>query len=438
MKSPGIQLNMDMADMSFINGSAKSISKGESGEYVSRMDLILPFDSEELPCKKYAIEYQNESVEVIIRLIEDKSSDPIMAFGGHFQIGTPSQSGLPEMLPFETFTDNRGKYPALLASIVFPFRIANWVDDSHETGLKMDHDYEAIQVTGVPDNQEKVKAIVVINRLLSSLNIPNERKLKYEDITVFSEVYFRKGNNAPILTKISALASKIAYKNAVEEYYLSNFDKTEIQNSIEKVRDFSTDKDLSNEKDLFDVVSKTIEEVLVHHIENRRWIEPFWDGERKIRLNGEEHIIPRVPKAETKIQPTLHVILDMALRPFGIHVLRESDEGIGLLDFRFLYTNKDNIPISIGTEFKVAHHKKIKHGINRQLPAYLKSIQSKYGSFVVMWFKDKKYFKEPKTRNLEQMTEWLKEEAQKVSTELDITVLSRVIDASIRPSASSE
>lgn len=141
---------------------------------------------------------------------------------------------------------------------------------------------------------------------------------------------------------------------------------------------------------------------------------------------------------KTKIQPTLHVILDMALRPFGIHVLRESDEGIGLLYFSFLYTNKDNIPFSIGIEFKVAHHKKIKHGINRQLPAYLKSIRSQCGSFVVMWFKDKKYFKEPENRNLEQMTEWLKEEAQKVSAEFDITVVSKVIDASIRPSASSE
>lgn len=55
-----------------------------------------------------------------------------------------------------------------------------------------------------------------------------------------------------------------------------------------------------------------------------------------------------------------------------------------------------------------------------------------------MWFKDEKYFKEPQNRNLEQMTAWLKEEAQKVSAEFDITVVSKVIDASIRPSASSE
>lgn len=438
MENSGIQLNMDIANISIINGNVKSISKGDSGEYLTRIDMILPFNSDELPCNKYEVKYEKGSVEVIIRLIKDKSSDPLLSLCKNFQMGTPSQSGLPEMLPFEIFTDNRGKYPALLASILFPYRIASWIDDSHESGMKMDHDYETIQVTGSPDNQEKIKAIIIVNRLLSLLGLPNGRKLKYEDITVFSETYFKKGNYSPVLIKINALVSKDAYKDAVEEYYLSSFGKAEIQKSIIKVQDFSRGKDLSNEKALFDVVNETIEVFLVHYIENRRWIEPFWDGERKVRIKDEEHVIPRIPKKETKIQPTLQVIFDIALRPLGIHVLRESDEGVGRLDFRFLYTNKNNTPISVAVEFKIAHHKKIKHGITRQLPAYLRSIRSKHGSFVVMWFKDNKYFKKPENRNLKQMTEWLIEEAEKISEELDITILPKVINASIQPSASNE
>jgi len=436
MGNNGIKLNMDMAGTSFINGTAKSISSGENEDYVTRVDMILPFDSKEIPCQKYRLEYQNEIVEINIKLIKDKTFDPIMKAGSKFQIGTPNQSGLPEMLPFEVFTDNRGKYPALLASILFPFRIASWIDDNHETGIKMDHDYESIQITGFPDNQEKIRALVVINKLLDSLNIMNKRKLKYDDITVFFEIYFKKGNFSPLLSKISSLVSKNAYKNAVEEYYLKNYNKPEISNSIKEVHDSFITKELTNERDLFDVVNKIIEKVLIHHIDDRRWIEPFWDGERKIKMNGNEHLIPRTPKKEPKIQPTLHVILDMALRPFGIHVLRESNEGIGLLDFSFLYTNKDNIPISIGVEFKLAHHTEIKHGITKQLPSYLKSIRSKHGSFVVMWFKDEVYFKKPKKRNLEQMREWLEEEAAKISSKLKITISSKVINASIRPSAS--
>lgn len=438
MNNKGIKLNMDMAYMSIMNGTAKQISKGNDEEYVTRVDMLLPLTPDEIACNNYKVDFKGRQVEIILRLIENQDSDPLFNFGKNFQIGTSNQSGLPETLSFETFTDNRGKYPVILASIVFPFRIATWLDDSHETGLKMDQDYEAIQVTGIPDNQEKIKALVIINRLLIDLGLPNEKKLKYDDVTVFSEVYFKKGNFSPIATKVNALTSKDAYKKAIEDYYLSSLDKTEVLESIEKVHDFSVKKPLANEEDLYELVNKTIDEVLIHNIEYRRWIEPFWDGERKVNIDGTEHIIPRTPKNEPKIQPTLHVILDMALRPLGIHVLRESDEGIGLLDFRFLYTTNENIPISVGVEFKVAHHKKIKHGITRQLPAYLKSIRSNRGTFAVMWFKDEKYFKEPKDRDLGQMETWLNEEAERISKELDINISSKIINASIRPSASSE
>lgn len=422
--------------MSVMNGSAKSISSGKDEDYVTRVDMILPLDPNEIPCKSYKVEYKNNVIEVSVKLIAEKEHDPIMNAIRNFQIGTPNQSGLPEMLPLEVFTDNRGVYPAILASVVFPFRIATWVDDNHETGIKMDHDYEAIQVTGIPDNNEKTKAIVVVNRLLKSLNISENNKLKYDDVTAFLEVYFKKGNFTPVLSKINALVSKGAYKNAIQYYYLKNYDKSKINASLEQLQTFIKSTDIKDENDLSDLVNKTIEEFLIHHIEHRRWIEPFWDGERKIKIDGNEVTVPRLPKDEPKIQPTLHVILDMALRPIGVHVLRESDEGIGLLDFRFLYTNKENLPLSVGVEFKVAHHKKIKHGLTRQLPAYLKSIRSNHGTFVVMWFKDEKYFKKPNNRELKQMTDWLKDEAKKISAELNLSISAKTIDASIRPSAS--
>lgn len=438
MKNKGIELNMDMANMSMLNGSAKQISKGSEDNYVTRIDMMLPFSLGQIPCKNHKIQYNNKEIDILITLIENKTSDPLLRLGGSLHIGVSNQSGLSEIIPLEIFTDNRGRYPALLASVVFPYRIASWTDDSYETGLKKNYDYEAIQVSGIPDNEEKIKALVVINRLLKKLEIPDERKLKYDDITFFSETYFKKGNFTPILLKLNALASKTAYKNAIEYYYLTNLEKTDVLESIENIHRLSAESALSNEKDLFDLVNKTIDEVLVHNIEFRRWVEPFWDGERKIIIKGNKYVIPRVPKKEPKIQPTLHVLLDMALRPLGIHVLRESDEGIGLLDFRFLYTTKGNNPISVAVEFKVAHHKKIRNGITRQLPAYLKSIRSRHGAFVVMWFKDEIYFKEPRSRDLDQMIKWLSDEAKKISNELNISVSSKVINASIRPSASNE
>ena len=427
---------MDMAYTSMMNGIAKSISSGKSEDYVTRIDIVLPANYNDIACKPYKVKYKDYIIDVFIKLIEEKEQDPILKAGGNFQYGTSNESGLPEMLPFEVFTDNKGIYPAILASIVFPFRLATWVDNNHETGMKMDHDYDAIQVTGFPDNNEKIQAIIVLNKLFELLTISKKHKLKYEDITAFLEIYFEKNNSKPILSKINTLSSKVAYKNAIQDYYLKNIDKSKINLSLEKIKSSFESTVIENENDLLCIVNKTIEDFLIHNIEHRRWIEPFWDGERKIKIDGNEVIVPRTPKSEPKIQPTLHVILDMALRPLGIHVLRESDEGIGLLDFRFLYTNKKNIPLSIGVEFKIAHHQKIQHGLTKQLPAYLKAIRSTHGTFIVMWFKDEKYFKRPKNRQLKQMTTWLKDEAIALSEESKNSISTMTIDASIRPSAS--
>lgn len=435
MNNDGIKLNMDMSNMSMMNGSAKSISSGKDEDFVTRIDLILPLTPEEIQSKLYEVEYKSNKIKVLIKIIDSKESDPIFNSVKNIQIGTPSESGLPEMLPLEAFTDNRGIYPAVLASIIFPYRIATWVDDSHETGLKMDYDYEAMQITGGPDNNEKIQAILIINRLLESLE-SKSKKLQYNDITAFTETYFQKGSHRPILSKVNALASKEAYKNSVQEYYLKDFDNSEINNTLQCLHENYSSTKIESEKDLYEIISRTIEDILIHHIENRRWIEPFWDGERKIKIEGKEITVPRLPKKETKIQPTLHVMLDMALVPLGIQVIRESDEGIGSLDFRFLYTTSDKLPLSVGIEFKVAHHKQIKKGITRQLPAYLKSIRSKHGFFVVMWFKDAKYFKEPKKRDKEGMLTYIQQEAENTSSELDLTLSSKLIDASIRPSAS--
>ena len=68
--------------------------------------------------------------------------------------------------------------------------------------------------------------------------------------------------------------------------------------------------------------------------------------------------------------------------------MRESHEGVGTLDFKCLYTTPAGVAISIGIEFKLAHHKKLKHGVHVQLPSYLRSMRSKTGIFAVMWFKN--------------------------------------------------
>jgi len=428
----GIKLKMDMADMSFIQGNVNSILMGKSEDYDTVIDLILPYQPTDIKIGNYTIEYDGHAVNIQLQVLENADNDPIMINGKGFEFGLGT--GVPS-LPFKVFTDNKGEYPCVLATLVFPFRLGSWIDPSHEKSIN----YEEIQVTGPLDIREKVVALTVLNRLLKSegLNI-RFSPIRYELVTVFIELYYKKQNKEPLLIKLTALSSKTAFKDAVGNHFLKGFDRKQINESAEALIHVIKEKPIENEMDLLKVVESTISNVLIYYIENRRWIEAFWDGERTIKHNGEKILIPRNPKNETQIQPTLHVFLDVVLSPAGIHVIRESNEGIGHLDFRCLYTTKDSNGISVGIEFKLAHHKEIQKGIRNQLPAYLKAIRSNSGIFSVMWFKDQeeKYFNEPKGQQKNNTITWLNNEAQKVSNDNNMQIITSLIDASIKASAS--
>jgi len=412
-KNFDITLNLDMANMSHIKGDSRKLNELSSFDYVTSLIFALPIDE-----KRY-------------REGQDKSHDPILPLVKDLNIGT-SGTGIP-MLSFEVFTDNRGKHPCFYAELLFPFRLAEWSDPGHESGIKMDYDHEEITITGPPDDKDKIFALKILNRLLSSENYESGIKpLVYEDVTVFLENYFIKNNENIILQKVNLLSSKDAYKDAVIEYFLGSASKEHISDLIKQ-----SYPEIQIENDLLEVVFSIVAKIK-HYIEDRRWIEPFWDGERTVKIENKNIKFPESPKNETKIQPTLHALFHMALSPLGVHVSRETDEGIGNLDFKFMFTTKDGIPISLSTEFKLAHNKKIKHGLTKQLPAYLKANESISGIFVVMWFKDEieKFFKEPKNRIKSQMVEFIENETEIINQEEELNIKSILIDASIKPSAS--
>lgn len=436
MTANSIKLNFDISDVSIIQGDAKSISSGDSNEYISMVQFLLPPQFNNIPIGEFSVKYNEIDVNVKTSSIPSSDADPIIKNIGDIQFGTPNQSGIPDELPIEVFTDNKGIYPITLATLSFPFRIATWIDDEHPTGIKMDLDYEAMRISGSPDNEEKILALRIINRFLDTLENSKLPAITYDDVTVFIETYFDQSSNTLLLIKANALCSKTAYKNSVQEFYLQDIDSPEFNASITRLENEFRTHEIQTEADLFNIVKKAIVDILIHHIENRRWIEPFWDGKRNVRIEGVLIPVPRVPKPESKIQPTIQVVLDMALKPLGIQVARESNEGIGAMDFRFFYTTSSNEPLTIGAEFKVAHHKKLKHGIVRQLPAYMKSLNSSHGLFLVMWFKDDNVFLLPKGRTIDQLRDWLVAEAKEIRNG-DITKIdSLVIDASIRSSAS--
>ena len=253
----------------------------------------------------------------------------------------------------------------------------------------------------------------------------------YEDVTLFIENYFSKHDSQLICQKISFFASNNAYKNAIE-YFFGSGSKEQICDIIEK----QNIPEILTEIDLLEYILQILN-IIAHPIENRRWIDPFWDGKRKEKIDEKYVEIPNKPKIETQIQPTLYVLFCFLLDP-RITVDRETEEGAGKLDFKFRYTMSNKEQLIICLEFKLAHHKKIKEGLTKQLPAYLKANKSTVGIFTVMWFKDEKciFFKEPVNRTKVQMLEFLEETSNDIYRNEGFNIKTFMIDASIKKSAS--
>lgn len=354
-------------------------------------------------------------------VINDPSQDP------YFEVLSTNHIGVNipgiETLSLLQLSDHKGNYPVWATEITVYSNISFWV----EANIKSD------EIMGSPPNEDKIFALRVWKEAARSVRY--ERHLDYDMVTLFIIRYFRQ-NGTERCWMVNALTSNSAYRNKVREFL---FDK-KLLNLLAAFEEIKTIPEINSEVELFEFVKDRSEEVFTLHVEYRRWIEAFWNGSRKVRIEGTETSVPAEPKGETQIQPTIHVLLHEMFSSAGIQVVRESDEGIGNLDFRLMFTTKAGKGISVAIEFKLAHHKRLMHGVKSQLPAYMDATRTNHGLFLVFWFKDTngKFFKEPRNYSLAETRNNLMNEAKNVSEKLNKTIEAIVVDASIRSSASVE
>ncbi len=109
------------------------------------------------------------------------------------------------------------------------------------------------------------------------------------------------------------------------------------------------------------------------------------------------------PKNETQIQSTIHGLLYDQMMINSIEVIPEYQNGEGILDFCLMAQVDDIGFVKLAVEFKRAHSSKLKHGIEIQLPLYMRSIQSKYGIYGIFWFKGERFKQPSKYKNKEEL-----------------------------------
>lgn len=128
------------------------------------------------------------------------------------------------------------------------------------------------------------------------------------------------------------------------------------------------------------------------------------------------------PKDETAAQLLFYTVAKGYCDKYDVDLNRESDPGIGEMDFKLSVGGSSKVVI----EMKLSTNSKLYHGFEKQLPAYLRAEETKYGVFLVLQLN-----KTPETQLEKVQTLY-----STVKDNPDYTLRLICIDATTKPSAS--
>lgn len=389
---------------------------------VTALHFAPPFMPSEVVPGEYRTEVCGMTTSVVVRIIETPQQDILRQLAGGIVVGAVVNE---TPLRFEQLSDHRGVLPFVLVTVVFDGRVADWLQ--YMPGQTDPSLLEDVGVTEeLPKARDKILALHAWNAAVLLGAALRRESTKYADVTLFAEVYFMRGTQSAVLQRFDALAAQDALRKVV---YREHFGSAANQVRSDLLA-FHVGT-AASEKELRDAVLRFMDQVVKHHVEDRRWVHAFWNDTR--RDGGSLS-----PKREPDIQPTLDVLFIEAFEREGVRVSRETAEGAGSLDFCFSQNDTTGALFKVNLELKLAHHGRLEQGMRSQLPRYMRANRSKHSIFCVMWFKDEKgvYFDRPTGRTKDEMEAFITRVCEETSQLNSIEIQPVLIDASIRESAS--
>jgi hypothetical protein len=177
---------------------------------------------------------------------------------------------------------------------------------------------------------------------------------------------------------------------------------------------------VSSERDLFEWVCEAIEEIKDSVELRADWVAGFWNGNH--------------PKEEPACQNVLWPSVKEKLMNLGIANIEEKFIGANKCDFWALFPRKDAAPYQVAVELKVARNKYDKaeliDPIEEQLwKKYLNPEKCGYGVYVVLWFKDGKRYRGPKSwKTIQDLARDIDVRSKVVANDHRVSIASYVID----------
>lgn len=107
----------------------------------------------------------------------------------------------------------------------------------------------------------------------------------------------------------------------------------------------------------------------------------FWDIQYDVN-----RIVRRTPKRETDIHGVIHALLSDQFFMSSIDILPEAATSAGRIDFLFTGVVRGKGLVKVCAEFKVRHSHDLVHGIENQLPAYMRAQHTRNGTYCILDF----------------------------------------------------
>ena len=209
--------------------------------------------------------------------------------------------------------------------------------------------------------------IDIIFNLFEKKLIPFELEEKDINSNLISNylVSYITPENKLIHHKLNTITNINSYFH-IKKRFLTKINELYMKDDFLPIRDLLYNVEIINNRIFLDFCYKLLELTIKKSIELSGLYKSLWTNKE-----GNE-----VPVSEPNAQAVLFNQIKDIAEIKGIRVSRETIAADGSLDFHFHYT-KDDISMNVCVELKNAHHGLLNHGINTQLPLYIKDVGKK-------------------------------------------------------------
>lgn len=216
---------------------------------------------------------------------------------------------------------------------------------------------------------------------------------KVQAVNYYKSITDSGDSRVLLFKKLYTLTNPSSF-SGVSKRFIERLTELNLSDSFIHIRELIDKTQINSDKTLSIFMHKLLEIVVKNNIELQENYQYFW--KKSDKTNKIE------PLKEPQVQPFILSNLKAICNYTGIQITREGKSANGAIDFHCAYTNNGNL-YKICIELKNAHSQNIEDGIIKQLPQYLKSERTKFGIYLVLWYKGEAYDKPKEYKDIEEL-----------------------------------